>query len=446
MRFDDKDEMRRILLTVPILLAIHLSQVGCELSRKVEQPSFNEVSTKGLPGSPPITVGDLDQLARNCSDRLVARLASACDHLKREALKEETRAKAHQLKLSVALAAYDVVTAPAGTPDVPAAGQHLLDLAILTELHSIHWIEERAALETFGKSGEQRLTEAFGNSREDVWELTRLVMPPEQIDQLKILILRWRQENPNVEWISRVRLDAIAAGKEGSGFTKSVAQRFTPIESALRSVNEARLMAQQAFFYLKRMPGLLDWTAEATVSDALDAPKVAVLVQGMSETLAGIARATTTLELLLQPSSQEPSINSTLKEVKESLIQGTELIRETHDLQTVLEPLLHKQKKEEAAGVDVAQVASQIGDAAREATSLVRETRALAESASALENVDKLLARTSKSLTKSGHDMINHLTVSVVEIVLLIAILTGLYKGTIHYVRKRRAPPASSPP
>src|SRR5262252_11025438 len=100
-----------------VSIALQLLQAGC-ISFGSSQPQ-EELRIQGSPGSPGITVGGLDQLARNYADRLVAQVSAACDRIKRESPSEEARIQAHRLKLSVAFAAYDVVTAPAGTPHVP---------------------------------------------------------------------------------------------------------------------------------------------------------------------------------------------------------------------------------------------------------------------------------------------------------------------------------------
>ncbi|HLY74448.1 MAG TPA: hypothetical protein VKU80_10045 [Planctomycetota bacterium] len=83
---------------IPILLAAALS--SCSVSRKPEEPPEREVKSSGL------TMAELDQLARNYSDRLVIRVSSVCDQIKQEVRDDkEAFAKAHELKLTVALAA-----------------------------------------------------------------------------------------------------------------------------------------------------------------------------------------------------------------------------------------------------------------------------------------------------------------------------------------------------
>jgi hypothetical protein len=422
---------------VLILLSLPLLQQGCISIGSSEPQKVQEVRIQGAAGGPGITVGGLDQLARNYADRLVARVSAACDALKREPLPEEARVQAQRLRLSVALAAYDVVTAPAGTPHVPDAAQHLLDLAILTELLAIRWVDEGGGRDVFGERGEKRLTEAFGSSRENVWELARLAMDPEQIDLLKNLVQEWRRQNPRFEGITRVRLDEIVAGKEGAEFTRSVVEKFTPLEAALRAVDEARLLGQQSFFYLKRLPLILDWTMEVSVSDALSVPKVGTLIEGLQDTLSGIARTTTTFEHLMESSSQEPAVNSTLEALRESLVQARELSREAR----WLEEILHS-----SPPADIGKAATQVGDGAREATLLMRETRALAESPAAVQNVDRMLARSSKAIAQGGQDVIDHLTIRVLEILLVVLVVILLSAALSRLLRKRRAAAASPPP
>jgi len=49
-------------------------------------------------------------------------------------------------------------------------------------------------------------------------------------------------------------------------------------------------------------------------------------IRGLGDTLGSVARAVGTLERLTEPSSQEPAINSTIEEVKETLVQAKELV------------------------------------------------------------------------------------------------------------------------
>jgi len=411
---------------------------GCGLFGKSEEQPLEQVKTKEEQGKSQITVGELDQMAKNFSDRLVARVSTACDHLKREASNEELRAKAHQLKPSIALPAYDIVTSSGGSPQVPGAAQHVLDLAILAELEGLRWVEEGAARDDFGERGEQ-LAEAFQRSREDIWEIAARVMKSDQIDRLKTLVAQWRAKNLKVEWLARVRFDVIAQGQEGASILESLGAAFNPIHSVMKSVDDTRIMAQQALFYLKRAPLLIDWTTEATLTDALTVPKVSTLVRGITETLGSVARLTAQLQHVVEPSSQEPAINSTIQEVQESLIQAKELVREVHSLEEAVRPFLEKSPKAPTSqkSTDYEAVATKVSDAAHSTTSLVRETRMLAESPSAVRNVDEMLARVSQDVARSGRDVVDHATWRAIQVVLLIAVLVAAYQGVRYWWRRR---------
>src|SRR5579883_1324106 len=328
MRF----ELRRLAW---VALAAGPTLAGCGLFGKPEEAPVQGVLAHAGPDRPQITVGELDQMAKNYSDRLVARTSSACDGIKLDAGTDEgLRSKAHHLKLSIALGAYDIVTREGGSPQVPGAAQHVIDLTILIELEALHWTDEGAAKKEFGERGGGALADSFQKSREDVWEIAGRLMDRDQMDMLRTLVARWHTKNPGVEWLARVRFDVIAQGQEGAGLRSGLGQTFNPIKSAIQSVDEARIVSQQALFYLHRLPLLLDWTAEATVTDTLAVPKVSGLVNGLQDSLKTVTRVAGQLAQLVEPSSQEPAINSTIQDVKESLAEARGLVREVRELRS----------------------------------------------------------------------------------------------------------------
>lgn len=435
---------RRMFWMLPALLLTAPVLGGCGLFGKSEEQSVELVKTKEAPDRPSITVGELDQLAKNYSDRLVARVSSACDRIKRETTDEDARGKAHHLKLTIALAAYDIVTTSGGSPKIPGAAQHVIDLAILTELEALHWADEKAAQKEF--SGQSNiLVEAFEKAREDIWQLAGRVMPAEQSDRLKTLVAQWRSKNLTVEWLARVRFDVIAQGKEAASFSEALGAAFNPIRSVLQTADEMRMVAQQALFYLRRLPDILDWTTEATVADSLAVPRISSLVQGLTESLGRVSQLALQFEHLTEPSSQEPAINSTIHEVQESLIQAKDLVREVHLLEEAVQPYLGKPKEGASSKkpTDFEAVASKVTDAADRTTSLVREARMFAESPSAVRNMDEMMARMSRDVATSGREVVDHAIGRLVQVIFLVAALVVIYKvGSFLLKRRREAKPA----
>ena len=87
-------------------------------------------------------------------------------------------------------------------------------------------------------------------------------------------------------------------------------------------------------------------------------------------------------------------------------------------------------------------MASKVSDVAHTTTSLVRETRMLAESPSAVRNVDDMLARVSRDVARSGRDVVDHATWRALQLVLVIAVLVALFKGVRLWWRRRTPAPA----
>jgi hypothetical protein len=432
---------------VALLLVLAAPAAGCGLFGRPEDAKVEGILARPGPERPQITIGELDQMSRNYADRLVARISSACDQIKQEDPGDQgNRSKAHHLKLSVALAAYDIVTGQGGAHQVPGAAQHVIDLAILTELEALHWVDEGAARDEFGERGGRALAESFQKGRDDIAEVAGRFMPPEQLDTLKTLVARWRAKNPKVEWLARVRFDVVAQGQENAGFRSSLGQTFNPLQSAVQSVDEARIVSQQALFYLHRMPLLLDWTAEATLTDALGIPRVSGLVNGLQESLQSVSRAAAVLGRLAEPSSQEPAVNTTVMDVKDTLTEARGLIREVHELEEAVRPFLEKSARAPDPGktTDYEAVASRVDDAARTTTSLVRETRMLAESPDALRNVDDVLSRLSRDVSRNARRVVDHATWRLAELVLLVALLFVVYKVVRYLIRKRSSRPRPS--
>src|SRR5579859_1617470 len=159
------------------------------------------------------------------------------------------------------------------TAHMPGAIQRVLNLLILTQLQAIKWIEEDEGRKAFGEQGGEQLNVALINSWQDLGALASRVIEPEQLDRLTTMVVNWRHENPDAEWLTSVRLDKIAQVEEGEAFVKSVGEGFAPPESTRRAVEELHLIAQQELFYLKRMPILLDWALEASLGSLTVVPK-----------------------------------------------------------------------------------------------------------------------------------------------------------------------------
>ncbi len=211
---------------------------------------------------------ELDKAAYAFADRYTTQLVAATDAVLQGSPSAEQRRAAHAVKLVSVSGIYDIVT------NADAASK-LMDLLMVVTLQSYRWIDEDMAERTFGKRGEP-LMQAMRTLRVDIWSVAGRVLRPEQLQQLDALILDWRKRNPHVDILSYLRFDEVAGQRGGNPLDEIKASGlFAEIASATKVADDARLLAERAFYQAKRMPFLMSWQMEALLDNALVKPEVA---------------------------------------------------------------------------------------------------------------------------------------------------------------------------
>ena len=241
-----------------------------------------------LEGSSPkggITIEELEREVRQLADRGVARVAEACDQIKRQAKSWEIYQRAHLAKVRTAMAVYDAVTT--GDPL-----RELLELTVLIELGEIIWVEEGEAVRIFGDDWSKPLIAALEHTREEAWELTTRVLKKDQQERLKAVIREWRARNPEVQVAAFSRFSS-GAWYQGSSLLTDILSLggiLDPLRSTSRTVEETRHVAERIFFYAKRLPTVLEWETEAAAWDIVDRPRMNRLMTDVSSASATITR------------------------------------------------------------------------------------------------------------------------------------------------------------
>jgi hypothetical protein len=210
-----------------------------------------------------ITLVELEQLTYGFADRYLTYIISATEKIARDNAAAVQRRRAHQVRLVQVSAVYDIVTN--ADPFT-----RLLDLVLVVTLQSQKWIEEDQAERWFGDRA-QPLILASRKAREDIWQIAARAMTTDQLEVLDYLIWEWRQRNPGVEMVSYVRFDDFAAarGKSIIADVKGGGGLLAPVGEATKAVDEARVLAERAFFYAKRLPFLLNWQVRAALDDVI---------------------------------------------------------------------------------------------------------------------------------------------------------------------------------
>jgi hypothetical protein len=393
-----------------------------------------EPSVEGSQGSVPLA--KVERLMDSFAERQVTLVADACDSIKREARDPEQRRMAHHLKLANGTAVYDIVTEPDPL-------RRLADLYVLVELEYLVWVTEGRAVKRFGDAGGGRLAAASEESSRAMSHLADLAMKPERRRQFDELILKWRERNPDVEFVAGIRFGALA-GVAGKSFLESASSLFdviNPISDTSESVERARILADRAFFYSKRFLKLADWQAEAALDNTLAKPEVRGILSDVDRSAASAEQISRTIrelpdridrereELLNAWDERRGELIEPVREIRATLVEARELAARTTEAGRALEQtfralheVLEASSKDKSPGAaparpfdirEYTEAAAQVREAAGNGTGLLRE----------------------------GRDFVDHLVWRLAELIALFFVLLVGYRVVIRWFRPGTRPP-----
>lgn len=368
-----------------------------------------------------LTVLHVAERVENFADRYVQLMADACDDLQKAAETAEARNEALLLKLRTATSAYDIVTSSHPL-------QEMLDLLVQVELQWIVWVREGKGGRLFGSEAETRLAPALEAARREILALARQVMKNDKIEDVLDLVNGWRSRHPEVERTAFIRFGPFLEAPGGDIVSQIFASfgSLNPLDPTARSVERVTRSADDMFFFVKRMPMLLEWQLEAAAAGAT------------------------------------ASVVAALTRSEETLVQGTSLLREageaaraTEGAFRALEKITNpekdpEEKKEEALAngekkppkrpFDI----TEYTEAGRQAAQTADEARRMFEAlqgtvhSPALDRRIKELSRRAESVIETAFGYL----------ILLVAVFFALLAGYRLYLAwlRRRLPPASPPP
>lgn len=215
------------------------------------------------------------------ADDMTIRLAEAVDQIETVPLPIEARVVAHRIKYTVAHGA--TIIAAAQNPRIA-----LVDMLVMITLQRA--LIERNIVPQFYGSEADRLRFIFEASERQIRGLAERSLTAEQLGEIDRLIEQWLGANPDRRYAAYVRFSEFAearqvvTGQRGSGGRPSNVLGFlfidplSGLDPTTREIEQARLFAERAFFYLQRMPVLISWQAELLYIDTVSEPEVAQLV------------------------------------------------------------------------------------------------------------------------------------------------------------------------
>jgi hypothetical protein len=252
-----------------------------------------------------------------------------------------------------------------------------------------------------------------------------------------------------------MRFDAVATETDSPLAEGMLGTLSAPSGAITDSVGQARLLGQRTFYYLKRFPILLDWQSEAILEHALAVSESARLVQGLESVLESAAGIIARLDQLASPSpaGDGADVDPKLREIHLLLSEARELALSAREAAAAFAELLDRPPAVEPSDPSHEAVAdrltppfdineytaasAQIAQAMREATTLIRETRSLAESGLALRQLEELAGGATEDIARRSHEAIDHAALRAAQLVLLTAVVFLACAGMLLWLRSR---------
>ncbi|HAB18475.1 MAG TPA: hypothetical protein PLX89_23145 [Verrucomicrobiota bacterium] len=225
------------------------------------------------------------------ADQYVAAIAQATDDFRAQVGTIEARDAAQQWKLNEATVAY--VNATGENPVVNAVG--MVVLASLSRMVvEDYWVGKKFGATALPLLETQRRLET------NAWTLVDGVLTPEQKEELRNLILVARERQPDLRYVTVIRLPELTSTlsqvpiegqsrKPGSLFSLLYLNPLAGLDPTTQAIQQSRILAQRAMYYVERAPMLLGWQVELTTYQLAAQPET----QGVLSDVDAVAKSAT---------------------------------------------------------------------------------------------------------------------------------------------------------
>ena len=201
-------------------------------------------------------------------------------------------------------------------------GAALLDMVVMTMLNRIVWEDYWRPLR-FGMPA-TIMIDAFKKMENDVWILASQVMSPQQLAELKDLILDWNAANPDQVAVDYIRFSDFGdIGKKPN--LKEIQKPgglLAPVREAKQAVDEVRRTSERAMFMATKMQLIVGFQAELAYMQLVMQPEVVKALADMTKFRETTERFAVLLEKLPADVAQEREAVMKAFDVRESKFRG----------------------------------------------------------------------------------------------------------------------------
>jgi hypothetical protein len=368
------------------------------------------------------------------ADQYVGFVVEEAARFEQAAANPELRVLVANWKLSQANSAYSIA---AGESAVVSA-LDLVTLAVLSRM-----VVEDTVVPRFPDDAGSLLA-VHQQLEERAWKLTDEFLTPSQADEMRKVLAQWRAQNPQVESVAFVHFVdfAKAIGRPAPGETSHSGNLFALVgldplaglDPAIQQIEQTRLLAERAIYYLQRVPYVVNLQIERVTTDLLSEPEVrgaladADRISRSTERFAGVAEAlpdTFAREraaLINQLSDvlvvQEATMRPMLVELRQALEAANATAGSVDSVVKSIDTLMARRPPPPAASAGAAAGPpfdiNEYTRAAEEFTTLANELRALLTS---LDGKAPALAGTLDRTVEQGRSLVDHLALWVAALI-----------------------------
>ena len=216
---------------------------------------------------------EMQQKCQRYADTYAGQVLETVGSMKNGTTDPEAYKRLLAWQISQLNAAYTIATGPS-----PILCQ--LDFVVLATLSRMVVDDTPGAL--IGGSPSPALA-LYRELEQQAWANVATTLTQAQQDELRGLIATWRESNPQVKLVGFVHFaefaqasagSAAARRKPGSLFGLIGLDPLAELDPAVRQIEQSRLLAERAMFYVQRLPYLMDLQAERIVMQATLTPQV----------------------------------------------------------------------------------------------------------------------------------------------------------------------------
>ena len=221
-----------------------------------------------------VTRAQLQATLMDFADRFASIVAKYASDFENEITSPQARLTASRLRFYPLASAFEIASGP-------DPGVALLDMVVLVTLGRIVWEEHWRPL-VFGDPAEVMVKD-FQKLEADIWSIAERVLTQEEEEELRALILEWRQKNPEEIGVSFIRFNDFGKLQPDSALVRAsrAGGFFADVAEAARATDEIRLLGDRAMYMVSRMQVLSSLQVNLAYAEVASQPEV---VQALSDT------------------------------------------------------------------------------------------------------------------------------------------------------------------